>query len=275
MRGYKLVACDLDGTLIGTDMKLSDVNRRAIRDLTDQGVIVVPITGRTLCEMEEVAALPEIRYIIYSNGAVIYDKETGEKIILGLKGDLARFVFDVLRPYDALTVIHKDGRTYADYKKAQDMDYYHMSRNVKDMVSRKCVLEEEWEKRFFDGEIECAATFFANRADCDACREKLATNPALYAAAAWDYNLEIFFNGAGKDNALTILMQRLGLEPAEVISVGDSDNDRKMTLLAGLGLAVSNASEEMKEIADRVICSNDEHVMDYIKRHFFIREKEN
>ena len=139
MNHYKLIACDLDGTLIGSDMNLSEENRRAIKELFDRGVMVVPISGRTLCEMKDVSDLPEVRYVIYSNGAAIYDKETGENTFLGLDDDTTRFLFDVLEPLDALTVLHKDGQTYADAERMQNPEHYHLSFNVDCMLKRYCV----------------------------------------------------------------------------------------------------------------------------------------
>ena len=105
MNKYKLIASDLDGTLVGSDMKLSRENKIAIKELSELDVQVVPATGRTLCEMQEVYNLPEIRYLIYSNGAAIYDKKTGENIFMGLNDELTRFVFDALEKYDVLNTV--------------------------------------------------------------------------------------------------------------------------------------------------------------------------
>ena len=84
-----------------------------------------------------------------------------------------------------------------------------------------------------------------------------------------DYNLEIFFKDAGKGSALKILAQKLNMELDDVISIGDSDNDRQMTVMSGLGLVTENGCDSLKEVADKVICSNDEHVMRYVKNHYF------
>lgn len=269
MNNYELIACDLDGTLMNWDLTLSEENRLAIKELTALGVLVVPATGRTICEMKEVFNLPEIRYVIYSNGAGVFDKKTGENIIWGLDGDILHFVLDTLFKYDTFTIVHKDWKTYADKKKASKLRDYHLSRNVEDLVNKFCVLEDDFENRFPDGTIENVTVFFHNKEDMVTCRDILSSNPDLRTVEGWDYNLEIFFRDAGKGSALKFLTQKLNLEMENVISIGDSDNDRQMTVMSGLGLVAQNGCESLRKIADKVICSNDEHVMRYVKEHYF------
>ena len=69
MYKYKMVACDLDGTLLNSEFHVSQENKNAIKELSEKGIHFVPCTGRTLSEMREVANIPEVRYIIYSSGA--------------------------------------------------------------------------------------------------------------------------------------------------------------------------------------------------------------
>lgn len=78
-----------------------------------------------------------------------------------------------------------------------------------------------------------------------------------------------FLQNAGKDNALKRLAEKLNLDMKNVITIGDSDNDRQMTILSGLGLAVENACDLLKEAADKIICSNNESVVRYVIDHYF------
>ena len=130
-------------------------------------------------------------------------------------------------------------------------------------------MDVDFKQRFENGGIECLAVFFTSKEDRDACLALVEAHPDLYAVKAWEYNLEIFSKKAGKGNALRCLAQKLGMELQDIISIGDSDNDRQMTSVAGLGLATANSCESLKNIADAVICSNDEHVMQYVKEHYF------
>ena len=85
--------------------------------------------------------------------------------------------------------------------------------------------------------------------------------------------MEIFCKDAGKGSALKILAENLGIEMEDVISIGDSDNDKQMTLMAGLGLACENACDSLKKVADKIICTNDEHVIRYVQENYFNSEE--
>jgi len=267
---YKLIACDLDGTLMGTDLTLSEENKRAIKELTEQGIIVVPTTGRTIVEMREVFDLPEIRYVIYSNGAVIADKETGEEIFCGLNEELAHFVLTTLFKYDTYVVIHKNGQTYCDREKLFRPEDYNVCYNTDELVKRYCIAEDEFERNSLNGGcVENVAVYFASLDDMKECRKILESNPDIRAVEGWEFSLEIFSKKAGKGSALKILTEKLGIDMQEIITIGDSDNDTQMTKMSGLGLAAGNACEMLKEVADEVICTNDEHVLKFVKEKFF------
>ena len=269
MNKYKLIACDLDGTLVGSDMKLSQENYTAIRELTELGVQIVPATGRTLCEMQEVYNLPEIQYVIYSNGAAIYDKATEENIFMGLGDDETRFVYGILEKYDALAVIHKDGKTYAYKAKVQNVRDYNVNANVDYLVKNCCIQDDNFKDTFLSGGLESLSVFFKSEKDQQECFDILKENPDLRAVEGFSCNLEIFSKDAGKGTSVKILADKLGIAMEDVISIGDSDNDKQMTLMAGLGLVCQNGCDSLKEVADEVICTNNEHVVSYVKKNYF------
>jgi len=77
---YRLIAADLDGTLLNDSGEISDENLRAAEWLAGRGVWFVPATGRTLAEIPaRVKNSPAVRRILHSNGAVLLDKESGER----------------------------------------------------------------------------------------------------------------------------------------------------------------------------------------------------
>ena len=273
MNNYKLIACDLDGTLIGSNLKLSKENYEAIKEIADKGILFVPTTGRTICEMEEIFNMPEIRYVIFSNGAVVCDKLTGENIFLGLDEKNFSFIYDTASKFNMYMVVHKDGKTYADKKKSTMFSKYNVSREVVKLVKEHCILCDDLEKVVCDS-VECVSIFFASKEETDSCRDILSSNPDLYIVEGWECNLEIFYKNAGKDNALKILVEKLNLDMKNVISIGDSDNDTKMTVISGLGLAVENACDILKNNADEIICSNDEHVVRYVIDNYFKEKSE-
>ena len=81
-------------------------------------------------------------------------------------------------------------------------------------------------------------------------------------------NLEVYSSEAGKGKTLSALADKLGIDIADVIAVGDSTNDAQLVKTAGLGLAMENACDDLKAIADRVICNFSEHSARYILENF-------
>lgn len=117
--------------------------------------------------------------------------------------------------------------------------------------------------------VESIVVFFANDNDKEKCIHELSQNSNLYLAEVSKYSLEIFSVEAGKDKALMKLAKSLNLKMEEIISVGDSGNDIAMTKVSGLGLSTSNGSETLKQVADTIICSNQEHVVRYVAEEYF------
>ena len=118
MKQYTMVACDLDGTLLNDEMKISSENINAIQQLTARNVLFVPATGRTISEMKEISENPDIRYLIYSNGAVVFDKKIKQYIYMCLSKEISNFILDTLRLYDVYIIMHHNGQTYS--KKIND-----------------------------------------------------------------------------------------------------------------------------------------------------------
>lgn len=267
---YKLIACDLDGTLMSTDLSLSEQNRNAIRALREKDVIFAPCTGRTLSEMRDTVENPDIRYYIYSNGAVILDKMTNKKINACLSKETSKAVFDILLSYDSAIIIHHDGKSYADTRTAKrGRAEYNVSYNVESLVRDFAIVVEDMPSLAYSLEdIECVCVFFRTDGDMEKCRAELEKNEQLLIVNGWDSNLEIFSRSASKGKALTAFADSLGIPLSEVIAIGDSDNDISMLKAAGLGLAASNATESLKKVADEVICSNDEGVAEQVWLRF-------
>ena len=98
MANYKLIASDLDGTLLKQDMTVSPENAAAIQKITDGGTIFVASSGRTLYEIPKcVRDNPNIRYMTYSNGTAVFDKLKGVDIISNrISKECASKVFDIL-----------------------------------------------------------------------------------------------------------------------------------------------------------------------------------
>ncbi len=269
---YKLLSVDLDGTLLDSEKNVSAENREAIRKFTEGGGFVVPNTGRSLYEMpDEVRELPGVRFLICSNGADIYDKETGTHISLGMSRAEVEKVYDEIAPCATFIMLHYGANTHVDDARADEetmrrhgMDRFYIAQ------AHTCVHTADFDnfcRTREDTEMICI--FFADLAERQRCREKL-SSMGYSLASTTSHNLEVFSPRAGKGNAITALANHLGLPKEALIAVGDGENDVAMFEAVGLALATANGRDFVKEAADAVICTNDEHIIPYIMEKYVL-----
>ena len=263
MHDIRIIALDLDGTLLDSGKNLSEANRAALAAAAEKGVHIVPTTGRFFGGMpESVRALPFVRYAITVNGAQVYDRETDTAIVREeLPLDTALAVMRYLDGFDVIYDCYQDnwGRMTAamqerasDY--ASDAHYLKMIRELrKPYPDLKAHLEEE-------GHDVQKIMLFARDV---AIREKIAEGlrerfPQLAITASTWNNLELNSANAHKGLALRRFAEHLGLGLENCMAFGDGANDLTMVRMAGMGVAMSNACPEVLAAADHVTLSNDE-----------------
>lgn len=264
MGKYKLIACDLDGTLADPEGKVSRENREAIRMLKEKGIEFVPCTGRTLCEMADIAGYEDIRYIITSNGAVTEDKKENKKDFMCLDKLKLEKVLDVVLSADGYTVIHADGQSYTDARLAGKHREYGISENIHCLLVFAEYITDFNVKAY---EFDCAESicvFFRTIKEAEECAARLSDIVGISVVSGIKAQIEIFSDKTGKGNALICLAEKLGIMRDEIIAIGDSGNDISMLEAAGCGIAVSNACEKLKSIADEIICSNNENAVQFV-----------
>lgn len=268
MPKYKIVASDIDGTLLNSNFKISDENLLAIKEISKKGVQFVPATGRTYSEIyDEIKNNPDIRYIICSNGTVVFDKLTKNKILMCMSNSLAKKIFDILYFYETHITYRYDGNSYvdADYQDEKSYEYYKVWVNHIEVIKSFSIKISDFKETSYSiDNIETIAAFFHSDDELEKAREELLKLGGLIVTSACDHSLEIFSANAGKGSALYKLCDLLNVDYKDTISIGDSDNDVSITKAAGLGLATKNACDSLKEIADEIICSNDEHIAKYV-----------
>lgn len=272
MPSHKIIATDLDGTLLNTRDTVSPENLAAIRDLTEMGVLVVPSSGRTLGEIPAcVRYIPDVRYIIHSDGAVIYDKREGRPLDARcMKGDALRRVLDIFYDYETLLTVRAGGVLYvdADEQREDIYDSYRMIRAYQTAMLTLAVPVKDFKAFCYAlPEIEMICTFFRRDEEMHAARARFLADGAFGVAASTPTNLEVFDREAGKGNALVRFAALMGASASETIAVGDSENDLDNMRHAGLALAMANATEAVKAASHRTVCHNDAHVMAYIRDH--------
>ena len=276
MNNYKIISCDLDGTLLDHSRRMSAENDCALRALAARGCLFVINTGRAYTEIpRELREHPAVKYIICSDGAVSYDQKSSTRSLLCMSNEVTNQVLDILNDYDVLLALHKNGSNHVNAQTHHDEGYirYHANAYWREFFYTYAVPQEN----FSDfcrkaSETEMICPFFADMGEREEAAKRLLALGSVQVASTAGANFEIFSKEAGKGNALLHLAAELGIDPNQTIAVGDTTNDSDMIKKAGLGLAVENACPELKSIADAVICKNTEHVADYILKRYFSNE---
>ena len=271
MDDIKIIALDLDGTLLDSEKRLSDVNRAALERAAAKGVLIVPTTGRFFGMMPPaVRDLPFVRYAITINGAQVYDRETDTALVRDeIPLEMALQVMEVLDRYDVIYDCYRQNwgwMTAALQDKAAD---YATNEHYLKMVLefRKPVPELKAHLRATadEGDVQKVMLFATNRERSTAidCLRKLSDELAAkfpeikVTASTWN-NLELNIRTAHKGNALRRFAEHLGFGLGNCMAFGDGMNDFTMVEAAGLGIAMANAEPEVKRVAKYVTLSNDD-----------------
>lgn len=273
MNQFQIIACDLDGTLLDSNSKISDSNLRAIDELAKIGVYFVPCTGRTFAELP--TALSEndnIRYIIHSDGAVIRNTATGERVLHCMSAQTASAVFKTAALFDTNVSFRADGEFYL---KARDIspemaEHYHFWEKAIEVMQNFGISRADFDTfKYSLDAIETISIFFHDADELERCRSLLEAIDGISTTSACAYNVEVYSSSAGKGSSLLHLADMLGIDRSLTAAMGDSCNDISMITAAGTGMAMANACDELKEVCDKIICSNDEDAVNYVLSKFF------
>lgn len=255
---YKALALDLDGTLVDSSKKLSDVNKKAVWKAIDKGVAVILASGRPLFGVEPVADMLELKerggYILAYNGGDILDCKTGKHIFLKqIPEQCIAEICKIAREnkvqpltyFENKILAESDGDKYvikeafcnsAEIKVVDDLPFF------VDYPVAKLLVVGEHVKLLPVKEV-------LDRVYCD----------VLDAFFSEEYFLEIVPKNVAKDKSLSALMGILGIDRKELIACGDAMNDVSMIKYAGLGVVMSNAYENVKQYGDYIAPSNDDN----------------
>lgn len=248
MTTFKLLALDMDGTLLNDELHISDVNLKWIKKAIEQDVTVIFSTGRGF--INAIGYAQDIGLetpMITVNGGEIWSKP---HVLLERKTLDAKWIGKL----HGLTEQYPNTWFWAyTSERIYNKDSWH---ELKGDAS-----EHEWLKfGYYDEDIETV----------QAIRQHIEEWKGLEISNSSIYNLEINPLGVSKATALEQLCEHMGISMQEVIAVGDSLNDIKAIKAAGLGVAMENAQDEVKAAADAITFSNNDHgVAEVIRRFIF------
>lgn len=243
-KDFKLIALDMDGTLLNKNEAISDENRQAIEDAQANGIHVVLSTGRSILTCGKYAkSLQLTSYLVTVNGSEIWDCSGNllERNIIG--SDFIHMMWE--------------------WAKTHETHYWAVAT---DKVWRnqmpENVYEHTWLKFGFG---------FAETSLRETTLEMLLSHQQLEVSNSSPTNIEVNAAGVNKAMGLLHVCSRLGISMDDVIAMGDSLNDIEMIKAAGCGVAMGNAQSEVKKAADWITATNEENGVAKAIRNWVLR----
>lgn len=278
----RLIAIDLDGTMLNQEKKVTEHTKEVLIQAGRNGILIVPSTGRHYHGIpEDVVKIDGIRYFLTMNGAAIYDKVQEDYLYEdAMPCDFALRILKELMQYDILIDAFIRGYAYrkeADISYIKDLqipdilkEFMRKSRkgvpSLYDYIKENCLDVHKFTLNFKpDGH--------GGKLDRDKVLQFAEKEKNLACVCGGFHNLELTNITATKGNALLQLSELLGIRREQVMAIGDSGNDLAMLKAAGIGVAMENAEQEVREAADFITKSNEEDGVAYVVEQCFSSSK--
>ena len=260
--GIRLIALDLDGTLLNEKMHVSEKTRQVMEICAQQGIEIVPATGRALPAVpEEVLNLPGVHYGIFTNGAAVRDFRKNDWVSENcLSWEDTIRVIGVLRQHPVIYDMYVSEGGVSEIGLLAQLEAYGIPERECDYIreTRRAVADLEVYLRENKCPVQKMNLNFKDRETKQAVRTRLEEMPEVLVTSSLPWNLELNAAGVTKGSGLRQLCRYLGIGTEESMAFGDGENDWPMLETAGIGVAMENGALFLKERADRIAGSNRE-----------------
>lgn len=269
MNTYKAIALDIDGTLTNKKKEVTPRTRKAIQLAHEKGKVIIVASGRPIAGIRTISETLELEekggYILAFNGARIINCKTGD------------IIYQNILPHDMIPVLYQEALSHGvsiityegdevicgcNHDEYVDIEAKINNIHVTDIDNFDTYVTFDVNKCLMTGEPELLEKLEKEM------QEKYGSQLSIYRSEP--YFLEIMPNNVDKANSLSHLLEHLNLSKEELIAVGDGFNDLSMIQYAGLGVAMSNAQEIVKEKADQITKSNEEDGVAHIIEQYML-----
>ncbi|XP_030530661.1 endoribonuclease YBEY, chloroplastic isoform X2 [Rhodamnia argentea] len=273
---FSYIFCDMDGTLLNSESRISLTNAKALKEALSRGVKVVIASGKArpavinILQMVDLAGkdgvISQFTPGVFVQGLLVYGRQGREIYRRNLEPDVCREAFIYSREHGIPLIAFCEDRclTLFEHPLVDSLHTIYKEPKAEIMPSIEDLLAAaDIQKIIFLDAAEGVATnlrpYWSE-----------ATGARANVVQAVPDMLEIVPPGTSKGSGVKMLLDHLGVAPKEVMAIGDGENDIEMLELASLGIALSNGSEKTKAVANVIGVSNDEDgVADAIYRYAF------
>ena len=257
----KVIAMDLDGTALNHQKQLTERTRAAIQNAAKSGIQIVVATGRTFSSLApEVLAMPEITCAITSNGAVVNRIPDGAVLLHNYPNpETVSEIAGMIQGEKIDTEVCTGGQAYIgqsyydrvlEGKTNRDVQYVKTTRHPVPDISQ-FLLEHRVA-------IENINLNFKTLEEKQQWQQRFQKLPGVTPTSSFLFNVELGGATTSKAHALQALLDEWQMTSRQVMAFGDSENDLGMIQLAGIGVAMANGMEEVRQAADLLAESNEE-----------------
>lgn len=261
----KLICIDMDGTLLNSNHEISERNKEALRQAKKLGVNIAITTGRLFGSARYYSNLIGIENtpVIASNGA--YIKTNYEDIPIlenSIPKEIAIEIYKIIKKHNLKINFNSWDTLMREDEVPDDHAYTIMNKQLPEDKKVKFIINSDFISAIesFDGKI--LKGIVIERENLDnlwAAKDELKEifGDKLHVVSSGTDNIEIMIGTTSKGNAVAHLADILNVNAEEVMCIGDSENDISMLKFAGIGVAMGNGLQMVKDIADYITDTND------------------
>ena len=266
----RAIAMDLDRTTMNRQGRLSPGNRAALDYAISRGVQVIPASGRAFTTLpQDILEIPGVSYCVTSNGAAVCSVPGGEVLMRRcLPPHLAARILELSDEQGVTYEAFVGGVAYADTQYMADplgmgaapesLEYLFTTRRPAENI--RLFIESHAH------ELDSIDVICWDESRMDRLRRRFESRELdreAYMTSSSHQRLEFSHLNTGKHVGVAWVLEQLGITPAELAAFGDGDNDAHLLELAGIGIAVANATPMCKRAADYVTLRYDEDGLAY------------
>ncbi len=260
MSTYKLIAFDMDGTLLNSRKEIDPETIKAIHEAKQAGKTIILSTGRGPSELTEYEEeLVDVDYYCCISGALVYD--TKKKVAVyshPMKAEIVQQVFDIAEKEDIMIQFLNE-ESIVSKSDWEHMEDYGMG-VYKQMFRRVCYMVDDVKDWFMNDPMDMEKMNLYHRSPKvrERTRKRMveAGIPVEMVHAELG-SLELTAKGVSKGKGLRKLCEHLGLSIEETIMVGDADNDIEGLKAAGLAIGMGNSKPSIAPYVDVYVADND------------------
>jgi Cof subfamily protein (haloacid dehalogenase superfamily) len=265
---------DLDGTLTNRKKKVTLHTLRTLLAAQEQGLKIVLASGRPTYGIAPLANLLQLDkyegYILSYNGGEIIDWKTGQMMYSNvLDPEVLPYLYACARRNDFAIVTYDDRYVLTEHPD----DEYVQKEAILNIMEAKRV--DNFLEAIHFPVPKCLIVGEADRLGLLEKEMYAELKDRMGVFRSEPYFLELVPKGIDKAQSLAVLLQEIGLTREEMICVGDGFNDLSMIQYAGLGVAMANAQEVVRQHADYITLSNEEDGVAHVVEKFIIHSLKN